>query len=100
MKTGIELIAEERTRQILDEGYTALHDDDHDEGELASAAACYAMADVARENTGNSGPPMIWPWDADYWRPSPSNRIHELIKAGALIAAEIDRLNRLEAKGA
>lgn len=37
----------------------------------------------------------IWPWDKSWWKPTPDDRIRELIKAGALIAAEIDRLQRL-----
>lgn len=43
MKTGIELIAEERQRQITEEGWTPEHDINHTNGQLASAAACYAM---------------------------------------------------------
>jgi hypothetical protein len=38
--------------------------------------------------------PCGWPWDAEWFRPVPKDRIRELVKAGALIAAEIDRLNR------
>ena len=30
----------ERTRQILDEGWTPEHDDAHTDGQLAQAAAC------------------------------------------------------------
>jgi hypothetical protein len=42
MKNGIELIADERTRQISEEGWTPEHDDGHDEGELSAAASVYA----------------------------------------------------------
>jgi hypothetical protein len=41
-----------------------------------------------------------WPWDREWWKPTPNNRIRELAKAGALIAAEIDRLQRLEERKA
>jgi hypothetical protein len=100
MKTGIEIIAEERNRHTIFEGWTPEHDDNHREGQLAEAAACYAIAHKHREATkpcfwrwGSliSG----WPWHDAWWKPSPDNRIKELAKAGALIAAEIDRLNRI-----
>ncbi len=42
MKTGIELIAQERQRQVSEEGWTAEHDDGHTDQELARAASCYA----------------------------------------------------------
>lgn len=102
MKTGIELIAEERQRQIEEEGWTPEHDDEHEDGELADAAACYcidqnrhinwntsrvnAKAHIELERT------LFWPWNKEWWKPTPDNRIKELTKAGALIAAEIDRL--------
>ncbi len=96
MKTGIELIAEERQRQIEKEGWTTAHDDEHIDGSIAKAAACYATPTDER-NMGNwiEGVfPALWPWDLKWWKPTPENRIRELQKAGALIAAEIDRLQR------
>lgn len=42
MKSGIEIIAEERKRQIEVEGWTLEHDDEHRCGELSDAAVCYA----------------------------------------------------------
>jgi hypothetical protein len=39
--------------------------------------------------------PEEWPWFQERWKPTPDNRIRELVKAGALIAAEIDRMLRL-----
>jgi hypothetical protein len=97
MKTGVELISEERKRQIEVEGWTAEHDGQHDDGELAAAAAAYAFApfmkNEIREGYRVPSAPM-WPewWLARWWKPCPENRIRELQKAGALIAAEIDRL--------
>ena len=91
MKTGIEIIAEERQRQIEVEGWTPEHDDEHICGEMAQAAACYAHPNIVRRLD------MVgWPesWSIDYYKPTPDDRIRELAKAGALIAAEIDRLNR------
>lgn len=100
MKTGIELIAEERERQISSEGWTHEHDDEHTDGEIADAAACYAMTEAVRELVDDRETirDMVWPasW---VFKPSPDNRVRELVKAGALIAAEIDRLNRLAVKG-
>jgi hypothetical protein len=98
--TGIELITAERQRQITGEGWTPEHDDTHNAGELAEAAACYT--DLAAYQSANPGStldlrrPMGWPWAASWWKPS-SDPIRNLAKAGALIAAEIDRLQRLEA---
>lgn len=87
MKTGIELIAEERQRQIEEEGWTLEHDKQWKHGELAEAAACYASL-LDRPSTDIE---EVWPFDMTWWKPS-QDRIRELQKAGALIAAEIDRL--------
>jgi hypothetical protein len=89
---GVALIAAERRRQIEAEGWTPEHDDEHGDGELAAAAACYAGPawSLLREHE----PPLMWPWDEKWWKPG--DRIRELTKAGALIAAEIDRLLRQE----
>ena len=89
---GTERITAERSRQIEAEGWTPDHDDAHDKGEMAEAAACYALA----VHDGNFlGAPARWPWDESWWKPS-EDQIRNLEKAGALIAAEIDRLKRAE----
>ena len=93
MKTGIELIAEERQRQIEVEGWIKEHDQEHKYGELALAAACYALPD---RNRSIGEPPIYWSFEEKDWKPTPENRIKELQKAGALIAAEIDRLQNLK----
>lgn len=102
MKTGIELIAEERQRQIEVEGWTAEHDDQHTNGELADAAAVYALNEDSKEyldeHWGNDNLLHFWPFDLDWLKLTPENRVRELQKAGALIAAEIDRINRLKTK--
>jgi hypothetical protein len=90
---GVALIAAERRRQVEKEGWTPEHDDEHADDKLASAAACYAAPKWQRAVTAN-GVPALWPWDKCWWKPSPDNRIRELAKAGALVAAEIDRLSR------
>lgn len=88
---GVALIAAERRRQMDVEGWTPEHDDEHAWGELALAAVCYAMPEPGRGHPF----PRWWPWDASWWKPS--DRIRELVKAGALIAAEIERLQRAAA---
>ena len=98
---GIELIAQERQRQIEAEGWTPEHDDEHDAGQLAAAARCYtktAQLQVCRLVSRQPGrPEFTWPWDDEAWKPSP-DAIRNLVKAGALIAAEIDRLQRTKHK--
>jgi hypothetical protein len=92
--TGIELIAAERKRQIEEEGWMAEHDDRWKNGEIALAAVSYAYP--KGQGGGIAWKIAFWPWGRDRYKPSPDNRIRELEKSGALIAAEIDRLQRLE----
>lgn len=97
---GVELIAKERQRQIVSEGWTTEHDSLHTGGQLADAAACYAAAEpifVERRYTinGDKRFPVVhfenlWPFDRCWYKPK--DRIRDLVRAGALIAAEIDRL--------
>lgn len=89
--TVIEEIAAERERQQSGEGYSPKHDDAHAGGELASAAACYALG-YRVPNGLNS---TLWPWRPEDFKPK--NRRSDLIRAGALIVAEIERLDRGEA---
>lgn len=108
MKTGIELITEERQRQIGEEGWSEEHDDQHTAGELAIVAACYAAADdkdvfVLRGgvNIEESHLPAIvdaWPetWAPEWDKRKTHSRIRQLQIAGALIAAELDRLGRID----
>lgn len=90
---GLSLIAAERQRQVSVEGWSAAHDDQHDSGELIGAAIAYAVQARSLYRPITAVPPE-WPWDFEWWKPSP-DRIRNLVKAGALIAAEIDRLQRL-----
>lgn len=105
MKTGIELIAAERQRQVESEGWTPEHDDSHWSGHMALAAACYACN--AATMTQRATPEMMekyakfssqgfrWPWAKKWWKPK--SPVQDLVRAGALIAAEIDRSQRKEA---
>ncbi len=92
MKTGIELIAEERQRQLDEEGYTFEHDIyEHYAEDLSVVASLYALPEKQRQYREN-GVPKNFPWEIESWKPTPNDRIRELQKAGALIAAEIDRI--------
>jgi hypothetical protein len=101
MSGGAALIAIERRRQLDSEdnggeGWTAEHDDEHGEGNLARAACCYAWSSLSGRDH-DEGP--AWPWDEE-WDKRPAHgasldeRIRALEKAGALVAAEVDRLWR------
>lgn len=79
---GAALIVSERRRQISEEVYTAEHDAFYIDDELVRAAICYAAPWIGIEAT--------WPWPAKWYKPK--TREHDLARAGALIAAEIDRL--------
>lgn len=89
--SGIERIAAERQRQIEEEGWTPEHDAQHVASEMVRAAIGYAY--VALHGNANTFPDPLWPWPAAWWKPSDSPE-RNLEKAGALIAAEIDRLER------
>lgn len=107
MSRVIDEIAAERRRQIEVEGFTSEHDDEHQRGEIAAAAAAYAeMATADRDyedgwivypdgiRSITVTPPSIWRWEWKWWKPK--NRRADLIRAGALIVAEIERLDRIE----
>ena len=80
----------ERQRQVSAEGWSREHDDEHSRGELAQAAACYATSSVPYEVDGEPLP--SWPWEKSWWKPTTPRR--DLVKAGALILAEIERIDR------
>ena len=98
---GAQIIATERLRQLTVEGWTPEHDDAHAAGELAQAAACYAWPAPRPIEVKKA-----WPWQLSDWKPElygvpgataqekTAARIRVLAKAGALLAAEIDRLDR------
>jgi hypothetical protein len=95
-------IAAERQRQIDVEGWTLDHDDEHSDGELAKAAGCYALHAGGRRDfvhapsrLGNVTQPRGWPWCQTWWKPKGPR--HDLIRAAALIVAEIERLDRAAA---
>ena len=89
--TGIQRIAAERQRQIEDEGFTTEKDRNYNSDDLLRAAICYAFVSTTSDvNASRADLPYgFWPWGEQWWKPS--DAIRNLEKAGALIAAEIDR---------
>ncbi|CAM6215064.1 Ead/Ea22-like family protein [Escherichia coli] len=81
-------VVAERQRQQSVEGWTPEHDNAYQNSELADAAACYA---IHAHNQGFSTP-AHWPWSPDWWKQSGARC--DLVKAGALILAEIERIDR------
>ncbi|MFD1747709.1 hypothetical protein ACFSDD_17660 [Salipiger marinus] len=114
--SAIADIAAERQRQIEAEGWTPEHDDKHAACQMALAAGCYAMFASAPEahraatdmprSLNVLGRPLkgwaawlqLWPWDRKWWKPTTPRR--DLVKAGALIVAEIERLDRAALRAA
>jgi len=90
MTKALDDVTAERKRQIEVEGWTPEHDDAHDLGQIAVAAACYAMFSDASPNAVH--PPMYWPWDPCWWKPKDYRC--NLVRAAALILAEIERVDR------
>lgn len=100
-KTALDVI-NERNRQINQENYSIEHDDSYQNNELPRAAASYLNNVVSRGWVFNSvyGPevyqseevPDLWPWGDEHWKPKNPRR--DLVKAAALIIAEIDRIDR------
>lgn len=92
MNRAIIDVALERLRQIDSEGYSELDDDRYVYGELSLAAQSYA-------GTGDVNPgraPVNWPWDDAYFKPKGYR--NNLVRAAALLVAEIERLDRKERK--
>jgi hypothetical protein len=115
-KAAQDVLAE-RSRQISAEGWTPEHDDQHSDGSLARAAACYATADMLPLRTkiedvdvsgGRGDSPMwgtrsfrvpkLWPasWHATWWKPKDERS--NLVRAAALLLAEIERMDRAAPK--
>lgn len=94
--TAHDVLAE-RQRQVDVEGWTPEHDDEHDDGSMAAAAAAYALA--GHPAVGSATAEKLWEaagWAACWFRPKDTRR--NLVRAGALILAEIERLDRAAAR--
>ncbi|MHC1791834.1 hypothetical protein [Solidesulfovibrio sp.] len=94
---GMELIAAERRRQVEEKGFTAEHDDQHQDSELAFAACYFGIPCMFREGDETIFPATLFKqtgWDLNSATREGKSRIERLAIAGSLIAAEIDRLIR------
>lgn len=78
----------ERFRQQSVEGWTLEHDDQYGKSQLLWASSCYLLNTIQPFNRI----PMDWPWDSSWWKPTNPRR--DLVKACALIIAEIERRDR------
>lgn len=85
----------ERRRQVDQEGWAPQHDDEHQDRELAIAAGCYAIYGARKQN---AVPPPEWPWSMVWWKPRDYRA--NLVRAGALILAEIERIDRAAQRAA
>ncbi|KGA43628.1 hypothetical protein KU75_00180 [Pectobacterium odoriferum] len=95
-------VINERQRQINAEGWTPKHDDKHTDGALALAASCYAYVAAIQSPGGGMSyeewPKLkFWPWGEEWWKPTDPRR--DLVKAAALIIAEIERIDRSGSEG-
>jgi hypothetical protein len=90
----------ERKRQIEELGHTAGKDDQYRSAELVRGAICYCLNVVAYWGFGSpfiaefsTWMGRLWPWGHFYIKPRSPRR--DLVKACALLLAEIDRLDRM-----
>jgi hypothetical protein len=92
MNKAIEDVAKERQRQQLIEGWTTKHDDQYQFNELATAGGLYALNAHDISPAHFKSPPAQWPWNSDWWKPKSPRQ--DLVRAAALIIAEIERIDR------
>ena len=103
LSIAVRDVVKERQRQMDVEGWTLAHDDGHDRRELARAAAVYAICDehddelATRSYLSISLLGRIWPWASHWFKPRDHRR--NLVRAAALLIAEIERLDRRSDKG-
>lgn len=95
LSDGLADVIAERHRQVEAEGWTPEHDDARDQFDLAEAAACYCLSAAGYEGD-DAAITRLWPWLDEWWKPTTPRR--DLVKAAALILAEIDRLDRAATK--
>jgi hypothetical protein len=88
-RVAAELVAE-RQRHFEVEGWTNERDDEYALGEMARAAAAYALSSQAAIK--GAGPPPCWPWEQRWWKPKYDR--FDLIKSGSLILSELERVDR------
>jgi len=90
---SLPLVIKERLEQAERHGYTAQHDLEHDEGEIARGALAYLLCAVALQQED----PVLeeqaaaqWPWSREMFRPT--DELSALVKCCAMLMAEIDRV--------
>lgn len=94
-KKAIDAMTIARARQVVNHGFTSESDDKNIMGEMAKAAACYALGFTHFNGAS------VWPfsWSIKWWKPSNESRKRDIEKACALLIAEWERLDRIEEKG-
>ena len=90
--SALEDVADECTRQVAVEGFTQEHDDGHQIGQLAEAAAAYAANAAGLSGVVH----QLWPWNCSWWKPK--NFRYDLVRAAALLIKEIERFDRMAEK--
>ena len=88
-------IEDERKRQVESEKYSSESDDFWSNGELANAAATYALTPSTRKSLEENGIPKTWPFGREWYKPRKDYRRRELVMAAALLVAEIERIDRI-----
>lgn len=91
LSNAVQSVIAERQRHQSVEGWTPEHDDQYSKSQLLWASSCYVLNAIHPFNRI----PFDWPWTPEWWKPTNPRR--DLVKAGALILAEIERIDRQEA---
>lgn len=90
LSNAVQSVIAERQRHQSAEGWTPEHDDQYSKSQLLWASSCYVLNAIHPFNRI----PFDWPWTPEWWKPTNPRR--DLVKAGALILAEIERIDRQE----
>lgn len=91
LSNAVQSVIAERQRHQSVEGWTPEHDDQYSKSQLLWASSCYVLNAIHPFNRI----PFDWPWTPEWWKPTNPRR--DMVKAGALILAEIERIDRQEA---
>lgn len=105
LSKAINDVLAERERQKNIKGYSTDHDDAYEQNELVRAASGYVdhvvgrswvFEDFGPEAYQDDDAPEFWPWADGFWNPKSPRE--DLVRATAILIAEIERLDRKEAK--
>ena len=97
LSRGMLDVVRERHRQINQEGFDDAWDNGYTQRELTQAAVSFAVSARAALLSNEeipSIPPQSFPWSVEWWKPKSPRRA--LVKAAALLMAEIDCIDRAE----